>query len=195
MNEEIKPVIVDGIEIPGYFVSNFGRVFTSLSKRRSNGKYVGSYVSEQKSEMKPSKEMNGRSGQLSGLRVELTFAPGTFGDYSYRKLDNKETRKIYVHQLVMQAFRPVLDYPPEVLKPYWDSTPNEVKKWIAKSVIINHMDHDPSNNFVDNLEYVTARENSRAAVKHYGGNLANRKTVTSGVELQEEKKVTILEFV
>ena len=40
--------------------------------------------------------------------------------------------------------------------------------------IINHIDHDPSNNHVDNLEYVTPRENSLAALKHYGGLMANK---------------------
>ena len=30
------------------------------------------------------------------------------------------------------------------------------------------------NNYLDNLEYVTPRENSRAAVKYYGGHVANK---------------------
>ena len=49
-----------------------------------------------------------------------------------------------------------------------------MQKLVKETVYINHIDHDPSNNRVDNLEYVTPRENSRAAVKHYGGNTANK---------------------
>ena len=36
-------------------------------------------------------------------------------------------------------------------------------------MIINHIDHDTSNNHVDNLEYVTPRQNCHEAIKHYGG--------------------------
>ena len=74
----------------------------------------------------------------------------------------------------MGAFRPMDEYPPERLKDCWDDIPEDAKKWIKQTVVINHIDHDPSNNRVDNLEYVTQRENSRAAVKHYGGNVANK---------------------
>jgi len=194
MKEEIRPVIVDGIEVPGYFVSNYGKVFTAWKKSRIGGKFVGSRISEQKQEMRPRTECSGRSGQISGLRVELCFEPGTFGDYAFRTLDKKQTRKVYVHQLVMQSFRPIIHYPPEKLKSCWDSTPEEVKKWISETVVINHIDHDPTNNHVNNLEYVTPRENTRAAVKLYG-NLANRKNYNSSEVIENEKTVSILEFV
>ncbi len=66
------------------------------------------------------------------------------------------------------------DYPPDRLKDCWNDIPEDAKTWIKQTVTINHIDHDPSNNHVDNLEYTTQRENSRAATKHYGGNMSNK---------------------
>ena len=60
------------------------------------------------------------------------------------------------------------------MKDCWDHIPEDAKIWIKETVTINHKNHNPCDNNVDNLEYVTQRENSRAAKKHYGGNMANK---------------------
>ena len=79
------------------------------------------------------------------------------------------------YELVMAAFRPMDDYPPDRLKDCWDDIPEDAKTWIKETVTINHIDHNPENNHVDNLEYVTQKENSsKAATKHYGGNMADK---------------------
>ena len=57
-----------------------------------------------------------------------------------------------VHELVMEAFRPMDEYPPDRLKDCWDDIPEDAKTWIKETVYINHIDHDPSNNRVDNLD-------------------------------------------
>ena len=79
------------------------------------------------------------------------------------------------------------DYPPDRLKDCWNDIPEDAKTWIKQTVTINHKDHNPSNNRLDNLEYVTQRENARAAVKHYGGNVANKGKEDDWLKIIEPK--------
>jgi len=166
MKEEIKEVIFDGKKIPGYYVSNLGNIYTTIKfKRNSFGQYEGIYFSENKVLMKP--------------YLNYTSKGSTHAS----------------HRLVMEAFRPMMEYPPNRLKPFWDQTPYEVKLWICESVVIDHIDHDPTNNRLDNLQYVTPRENSRNAVKFYGGNVANKGKLKNIKNEKQESKITILDFV
>ena len=93
-------------------------------------------------------------------------------------------RTLSIHKLVANAHMSVDDFPPERIAGVYAHLPEEVKQWIRETVIINHIDHDPTNNCVTNLEYVTPRENCHKAVQQYGGHfcpdqyLKNKKPVT-----------------
>ena len=177
MKEEWRTIVVDDKEHPWYSVSNFGNVRSHLQNISLGGKgFDRSYNPNFYKDLSPCLKKHG-NGSLSKMIVNLQFPKDFFEDYQYAKSSKSfstVSRKCSVHELVMAAFRPMDEYPPDRLKDCWDDIPQDAKTWIKQTVVINHIDHDPSNNHVDNLEYVTQRENSRAAVKHYGGNMANK---------------------
>lgn len=175
MKEEWRTVVIDGKEHPWYSVSNLGNVRSHLEIKKLS-KYCGGFKTEYNpnsyKDLKPSK----RTGRHRPCQIAIAAPKNFFEEYQYKSKNSSFTvaRNIYVHQLVMEAFCPMDEFPPDKLKDCWDDIPEDAKTWIKETVTINHIDHDPSNNRVDNLEYVTPRENTRAAVKHYGGNVANK---------------------
>jgi hypothetical protein len=69
-----------------------------------------------------------------------------------------------VHKLVMWHFNYLDDNPEQIgiTIDEWESMPERAKEIIRQSLEINHIDHDPTNNKLSNLEYVTKVENSQA---------------------------------
>jgi hypothetical protein len=69
-----------------------------------------------------------------------------------------------VHKLVMWHFNYLDDNPQQIgiTKDEWFSMPERARVIIRQSLEINHIDHDPTNNRLDNLEYVTKVENTQA---------------------------------
>tara|TARA_R100000005_G_C4946881_1_gene169036 strand:+ start:49 stop:981 length:933 start_codon:yes stop_codon:yes gene_type:complete len=78
-------------------------------------------------------------------------------------------RTMAIHKLVANTHMSVDNFPPERIASVYAYLPEEVKQWIRETVVINHIDHDPTNNDISNLEYVTPRENCHKAVEQYGG--------------------------
>tara|TARA_B100000035_G_C20861627_1_gene492145 strand:+ start:54 stop:797 length:744 start_codon:yes stop_codon:yes gene_type:complete len=171
MKEEWRTIVVNGKEHPWYSVSNLGNVRSHLRQGRGNR-----YNPHSHRDLTPYKATKQR-GYIGALTFNIYFPDDFFEDYQYKKVRTKDPNVVKIctgHELVMGAFRPMDDFPPDRLKDCWEYIPEEAKKWIKESPIINHKNHDPSDNHVDNLEYVTQRENTRAAVKYYGGNMNNK---------------------
>lgn len=177
MKEEWRTVVLDGKEHLWYSISNFGNVRTHLQN-----KPLGAYGFDRSYNPNFSKDLKlvklkNRDGSPKSLEISIQFPEDFFEDYDYYKhpkCRNTVTKKCSVHELVMGTFRPMDEYPPDRLKDCWEDIPEDAKTWIKETVTIDHIDHDPSNNRLDNLRYVTQRENTRAATKHYGGNMANK---------------------
>ena len=175
MKEEWRPIVIDGKVHLWYSVSNHGNARSHL-RQESLGNYGSRTIYDpnfyKDLTQYPAKN---RDGSVARIKLNLKFPDDFFEDYQYVRASNcTVSRDCSMHELVMGAFRPMDEYPPDRLKEDWNSTPESAKTWIKESVYINHIDHDPSNNRVDNLEYVTPRENARAAIRHYGGNVANK---------------------
>ena len=136
MKEEWRTVVIDGKEHPWYSISNFGNIRSHLQIKGlpGGGSSVFCNLSYYK-EKKPSK-MKNTDGSISGMRVKLRFPMDFFEDYQYYKdqkckISTNVDKKCSVHQLVMEAFRPMDDYPPDRLKDCWNDIPEDAKTWIC----------------------------------------------------------------
>ena len=174
--EEWKTAIIDGKEHEWYSVSTMGRIATHLKmvKNKSNHFSGISYDPNYKKICDYSPEKNKSNRRPKAVRVSLTFPVDFFDDWDYfidpLSANGRCKRKFSIHKIVMETFRPMDLYPPEKLKDCWMDIPVEAKEWIKQTITINHINHDPTDNRLCNLEYTTQRGNTLAAVNFYGGN-------------------------
>jgi hypothetical protein len=144
----MKPIVWMGKELTNYLIKEDGSVFNVKLNRWLKSKVPDTY------------------GYMRyGLHVPLDF----YEDYNY-KINNPNGRTrcvtIRTHKALMNTFRPVDEYPP-IPKEDWDKCPECAKQWIRDTVYVDHINGVRTDNRLENLCYVTPRQNSN----HYKNKL------------------------
>ena len=176
--DEFRPIKKYGIEVPYYFISKDGRV---LSTKTSKWKILNPTYETIKEGYKVP--------HIAGLRVNRRKNPELFEEYNYNtsqqnltndpnskyykrltKDPDKTTIQVKYHRAVMEAWKPIDDYPP-IPKEDWDGCPESAKQFIRDAAVIDHIDSNTRNNHVDNLEWTTPKDNNAARKKYKNGEL------------------------
>jgi hypothetical protein len=145
-NEEVwVPAIKNNKVLPGYEVSNFGRV------RNKKGFILKAY-----------NDVPSGEGSFKGARQAIGLSiPENLYEFRYKKETPACTTckiTVSVHRLVMESHKPIDHFPP-IPKNEWDATPESAKKIIRDSCVVDHIDNNPLNNNIENLRWVTLKEN------------------------------------
>jgi hypothetical protein len=168
INEELTPLIVDGISMKEYSISKSGNVYSHLQSIRrpnSNRGFDTIYNPNYKKLLTPDIKKDGYKC------VRINFDSGTF-DYNYycnsSSITNRQRRSCRVHRLVIDSWKPFdQNLPDEINKTDYENTPESIKTLLKDLFLVNHIDHDRSNNNLENLERVTHKQNSRLATQYY----------------------------
>tara|TARA_X000000368_G_C22533151_1_gene494441 strand:+ start:30 stop:488 length:459 start_codon:yes stop_codon:yes gene_type:complete len=129
--EEFRTIHRSGKMVENYFVSKSGDVYSGKTKKLR----------------KQSKRGNPNNYGNVYNNVPIRDFDGTILNCS-------------IHRAVMETWKPIDEYPPDQLKDDWDKAPESFKQWVRDSAFVDHIDGDKENNHVNNLRWVTPRQNN-----------------------------------
>lgn len=108
-----------------------------------------------------------KEGIIYNVRTNNTLTPTADSTCKYPRVslrdENGKYKKVLMHRIVAELFVP-LDLPKNSIITIddWAVTPNSVKCFIMKNMLVNHIDHNKMNYHYSNLEWVTQEENAAA---------------------------------
>jgi len=151
---EMKHPICFGKVYDKWLVSRCGKVWSISRKRFISG--TKSYVPTKKGK------------RLTDVKMKITTPIGFWEDGSGRPRqrnpgDKVEERNIRYHKVVIDTWKPLYDNPPEgIVWEEWKIVRDlpSVYNHITKTITIDHIDDDPTNNHLDNLRRVTSWDNN-----------------------------------
>ena len=147
---EMKYPICYGKVYDKWLVSRCGKVWSLTNNRLLRGYRKLHYKREQ---------------SLQNIDYQIIVEEDWWGDGSGNKHCNRKhhQRHISAHKMVMDTFAPLYDNPPEgITWEEWEIARDltSVYNHISKTVVIDHIDDDPTNNHLDNLRRVTSWDNN-----------------------------------
>ena len=156
--ENLKPIRKYGLIIPDYFVTKCAKIYSNKSKKfLKQNRSVGN-------------DRSSRGSASNYMRVSMNVPIGFFSDlddFNYYEDNSISYRLCFdVHRVVLEAWKPIDDNPPQRLKDDWDKVPESFRQWVRETAVIDHIDGNPINNHLYNLRWCTPKENNSHRKEH-----------------------------
>ena len=153
--EEFKPLIRYGTVIPDYYISEDGRLYSAKTNkfRKPVTNYYWTATGEKR---------------IKNQQWIVSFSdPELFDDFEYTCKEGKNIYELNIkcHRAVAETWKPIDQFPPVPIKD-WEQTPESVKDIIKATLIVDHLDDDPTNNHANNLGWVIPKDNQHIRKKH-----------------------------
>ena len=153
---EMKPAICYGKVYDKWLVSECGKVWSVTGNKVLSGSIKYNYPKN-------------REKRISSIMHMISVQKEDWwGDGSAERTSGPNRlnfiRDIKLHKMIMDTWKPLYDNPPEgIVWEEWEIVRRDlpsVYNHINKTVCIDHIDDDPTNNHLDNLRRVTIWDNN-----------------------------------